>query len=148
MDDNIKALLAKLWKNEAVDLEPGTHYVDEVLTVHVSGTVIKQNDAMVAPTTSLPLIPILALFWQRLGATREHAMEALRESLITAIQDGADKDEQIKSNIKDCEAAVKAIKEDFLGKLPKVKRSGRVVTKDLQVEVLPVEEEVLEPAAA
>ena len=75
-------------------------------------------------------------------------MEALRESLITAIQDGADKDEQIRSNIKDCEAAVTAIKIELLGKLPKVKRSGRVITKDLQVEVLPVEEDVLAPAAA
>jgi hypothetical protein len=32
--------------------------------------------------------------------------------------------------------------------LPKVRRSGRVVTKDLRVELLPVQEETLEPVAA
>ena len=148
MDASVKALVAKCWKSESLDLEVGTTFVDETFLVHVSGTVAKQNDAMVAPTTSLPLIPILALFWQRLGATREHAMEALRESLITAIQDGADKDEQIRSNIKDCEVAVKAIKTELLGKLPKVKRSGRVLTKDLHIETLPVEGDVLAPVAA
>ena len=51
MCDNIKVLLAKCWKNELVDLAPGTHYVDEMFTVHMCGSVQKQSDAMVAPTT-------------------------------------------------------------------------------------------------
>ncbi len=146
MDNTTKSLIARVWKNEALDLDAGEHYFDETLTIHVSGTVTKHADQMAAPTTSLPLIPILALFWQRLGATREHAMQALRESLITAMQDGADKDERIKANIKDCELAVNAIKTELLSKLPKVKRSGRVLTKGIQIEILPVPEEVLEPA--
>jgi len=146
MDSSVKALLAKCWKDEPLDLEVGTTFVDETFLVHVSGSVVRQNDAMVAPTTSLPLIPILALFWQRLGATREHAMEALRDSLVAALQDGTDKDEQIKSKIKDCEVAINAIKSELLERLPKVRRSGRVITKDLEVEILPVEDGVLAAA--
>ena len=53
MDSNVRALIAKIWKNESVDLEPGTHYVDDVLTIHVAGTVTKQSDQMVAPTVSI-----------------------------------------------------------------------------------------------
>ena len=36
----------------------------------------------------------------------------------------------------------------LLAKLPKAKRNGKVVTKDLRVEVVPASEEVLVPAAA
>ncbi len=35
-DNTIKGLLAKCWKDELVDLAPGTHYVDEIFTVHMS----------------------------------------------------------------------------------------------------------------
>ena len=41
MCDSIRGLLAKAWKDEVVDLAPGTHYLDEVLTIHVSGSVQK-----------------------------------------------------------------------------------------------------------
>jgi hypothetical protein len=149
MDSNIKALIAKSWKNESVDLEPGTHYVDDVLTIRVSGTVTKQNDAMVAPTTSLPLLPILALFWEKSGITRDHALRMLKEAITEAMTtNGKTKNEQIEARMMDVEAAVKAVKTDLIAKLPKVKRSGRVVTKDLQIEVLPVGEDALVPAAA
>ena len=149
MCDNIKGLLGKVFKDEPVDLQSGRHFFDETLTVRVMGTVEKQGDQMVAPTASIPLVAALALFWQRSGVTREHAMKALREAITEAMKDGADKDEKIKAHIKDCEAAIKAVKED-LAKLPKVKRAGRLITKDLQVELLPVAEEqdTLAPVAA
>ena len=143
--DNVKALLAKVWKDEPLDLEPGRHYFDEVLTVRVMGTVEKQADQLIAPTTSLPLITVIALFWQRCGVTREHAMQALREAITEAMKEGVDKDERIKSHIKDCEAAVKAVKDELIAKLPKAKRAGKVVTKDLCIEV---HEEALATAAA
>ena len=50
--------------------------------------------------------------------------------------------------MKDVEKAVKAVKKDLIAKLPKAKRSGRVITKELEVEVLPVVDEVLATAAA
>jgi hypothetical protein len=62
MTDNLKGVLAKCWKDEPIDLEPGHHFCDEVLTVRVTGTVEKLEEELVAPTVSIPLIPTLALF--------------------------------------------------------------------------------------
>ena len=148
MDNTIESLIARVWKNEALDLTAGEHYFDEVLTIHVSGTVTKQADQMAAPTTSLPLIPILALFWEKCGVSRNHALRMLREAITEAMENGKSKDERIEARIKDVEKAVETVKKDLIAKLPKVKRSGRVVTKDLHIEVLQVYEELLEPAAA
>jgi len=97
--DNLKALLAKVWKDEAVDLEPGRHYFDEVVTVRVSGTVEKQSDQMVAPTVSIPLILTLALFWEKAGIARDHALRMLRESIIEAMTSGKSTDEQIEARM-------------------------------------------------
>ena len=148
MCDNLKGLLARVWKDEDLVLETGTHHVDETITVRVSGTVQKQNDQLVAPTTSIPLLLTIALLFQKSGATRENNLRILREAITEAMQEGTDKDERIKSYIKDCEATVAAVKEQLISQLPKVRRSGRVVTKDLRVELLPVQEETLEPVAA
>jgi hypothetical protein len=148
MDANLKALVTKVWKDKELALDPGAHYIDDVITIHVSGTVVKQKDAMVAPTTSLPTIMVLALFWEKAGITRDHALRMLKEAVTEAMANGKDKDEQIEARIKDVEAAVKAVREDLIAKLPKQKRAGRVITKDLHVEVLPVHEDVLSPAAA
>lgn len=135
-DSTVKGLLAKVWKDEEIDLAPGTHYVDEVLTIHVSGSVQRQNDAMVAPTTSLPLIPILALFWEKSGIARDHALRMLREAITEAMEQGKTKGERIEARIKDVETSVKAVKDDLISKLPKQRRSGRLITKDLQITVL------------
>jgi len=147
MMENIKALIAKAWKDEELDLDLGRHYFDDVLTIRVSGTVEKQADQLVAPTTSVPLIPTLALFWEKAGIAREHAMNMLREAITEAMTDGTDKNERIESHINDVEAAIKAVKDELIAKLPKARRSGKVVTKDLEVEILPVADEVLLPAA-
>ena len=144
----VKALLAKAWKDEVLDLQPGRHHFDEVVTVRVSGSVEKQSDQMVAPTTSLPLIPILALFWEKCGVSRDHALRMLREAITEAMQNGKTKTEQIEARIRDVEKAVEAVKTDLIAKLPKQKRSGRIVTKDLSVEVMPVGEDALVPVAA
>lgn len=144
---NLKALLAKVWKDEVVDLQPGRHYFDEVVTVRISGTVEKQSDQMVAPTVSIPLILTLALFWEKCGVTRDRALAILREAITEAMTTGKSTDEQIEARLKDVEKAVEAVKKDLIGALPKQKRAGRVVTKDLSVEVMPVNEDILTPAA-
>jgi hypothetical protein len=143
MDDNLKALLAKAWKNEAVDLEPGRHFFDELLTVRISGTVERQVDQLVAPTVSIPLILTLALFWEKCGLAQDHALQMFKEAITEAMTNGKGKDEQIEAHMMDVERAVAAVKKDLIAKLPKAKRSGRVITKDLEVEVLPVVDEAL-----
>jgi len=147
MDNNLKGLLAKVWKDEALGLDAGRHDFDEVITIRVHGTVEKHGDQMVAPTVSIPLITTLALFWEKAGIARDHALRLLREAILEAMADGADKDERIEARMEDVTKAVEAVKKDLIAKLPKQKRAGRVVTKDLEVEVVPVHEEILTPAA-
>jgi hypothetical protein len=134
--DNIKGLLAKCWKNELLDLEPGHHFFDELLTIRVSGSVQKMDDQFVAPTTSLPTILTLALFWQKCGVTRDHALNMLKEAITEAMANGTDMDGEIAARVKDVEQAVQTVKKDLIAKLPKQKRAGRVVTKDLEIEVV------------
>lgn len=146
MDATVKALLSRCWKDEPLDLEVGTTFVDEVVTIHVSGSVVRHADQLVAATTSIPLIPVLALFWEKAGVSRDHALRMLREAITEAMENGKSKDVQIESRIKDVEKAVEAVKTELIAKLPKQKRAGRIVTKDLEVEILPVEDGVLAAA--
>lgn len=148
MLDTIKGLVAKTWKNESVDLEPGRHYVDETVTIRVHGSVEKHVDQSVAPTVSIPLILTLALFWEKAGISRDHALRMLREAITEAMQNGKAKEERIEARMKDVETAVDAVRKDLLTQLPKQKRSGRVVTKDLRVEVIAQDAELPEVAVA
>ena len=134
-DDLVKGLLAKCWKDEPIDLEPGRHFCDEVLTVRVTGTVEKREDEFVAPTVSIPLIPTLALFWEKCGVTRDHALRMLREAVTEAMLDGVKEDENILDRIKDVDAAIKTVRSELIERLPKMRRSGRVITKGLTVTV-------------
>ena len=135
MTDNLKGLLVKCWKDEPIDLEPGRHFCDEVLTVRVTGTVEKREDEFVAPTVSIPLIPTLALFFEKCGVTRDHALRMLREALTEAMLDGVKEDAHIQDRVKDVDAAIKAVRTELIERLPKMRRSGRVITKGLTVTV-------------
>jgi hypothetical protein len=135
MTDKLKGLLAKCWKDEPIDLEPGRHFCDEVLTVRVSGVVEKKEDEFVAPTVSIPLIPTLALFWEKCGVTRDHALRMLREAITEAMLDGIKEDGHIQSRVKDVEAAIKAVRTDLIDRLPKMRRAGKLITNDLTVSV-------------
>ena len=146
--DNIKGLLAKCWKNETLELESGHHEFDESITIRVSGSIEKMGDQYVAPTTSLPTILTLALFWQKCGVTRDHALNLLKEAITEALTSGTNKDTEIAARVKDVEKAVEAVKRDLIAKLPKQKRAGRVVTKNLSIEVKPVREESFAVAVA
>ena len=146
--DNLKGLLAKAWKNETLELESGVHNYDDTITIRITGSVQKMDDQFVAPTTSLPTILTLALFWQKCGVTRDHALNMLREAITEALTSGKNKDTEIAARVKDVEKAVDSIKRDLIAKLPKQKRAGRVVTKNLTVEVEPVLEESFAVAVA
>lgn len=146
MDATTKALLAKAWKNEELDLGVGRHYFDEQFVVRVSGSVEKHDDQLVAPTVSIPLVTTLALFFDKCGVTRDAALNLLREAITEAMDENVNEDAKIKQRIGDVEKAIKAVKDELIAKLPKMKRSGRVVTKDLEVKVTPVIAEELAAA--
>ena len=135
---NAKALLAKNWKNEDADLSPGRHYIEEEFVVRVSGSVEKLDDEMVAPTVSIPLIAVLALFWEKCGVVREHALAMLRDALQEAMTARVKEDASIKARIKDVDEAVKAIRTELIAGLPKMHREGKLLLDGLQVEVMPI----------
>ena len=134
---NIKSLVAKCWKSEKPELEAGEHFIDEVLTIRMRGTVKQcERETDVPPTVSIPLITSLALFWEKCGVTREHALRMLRESITEAMEKGIKEDEDIASRIKDVEGALRAVREDLIDRLPRVERAGKLLTKDLEVEIV------------
>jgi hypothetical protein len=134
----IKALLAKKWKDEQTNLTPGVHFIDEEFTVRLRGSVTKEGDQLATPTVAVPLISVLALFWEKAGLARDEAMGLLREALIEAMDEGRNQDAEIKSRIDDVSAAISAVRNDLLAQLPKMPRAGRTLTKNLRITVTPV----------
>ncbi len=134
----LEALLAKKWKNESADLQPGTHFISEEVVVRVRGSVEKRDDQLVAPTVSIPLITTLALFWEKSGITRDHALKMLKDAMIEAMADGVSEDGNISDRISDVTTAIAKVRKDLIDELPKMKRSGALVLKNLEVEVSPV----------
>ena len=140
MTNLFKALLAKAWKDQETNLlSPGTHFIDEEFVVRLSGYVEKHADQQITPTTSVPLISVLALFWEKSGIAQDTAIQLLREAITEAMDENACKNCRIKSRIDDVNSAVEAVKKDLLAKLPKVSRAGRTVTKGLQISVKSLE---------
>ena len=138
MHDKIKGLLAKVWKDEEADLQPGQHYFNETLIVRIKGTVEKAQDQHVTPTVSVPLVTTLALFWEKAGVDRDQALKLLREAITEAMELGENEDARIKQQIDDVSEAIKAVRNELLERLPKMPRSGRTITQDLQVTVEPL----------
>lgn len=141
MIENVRGLLGKVWKDEEVELPVGRHHFDEVLLVHVQGSVEKHDDQLAAPTVSIPLVTTLALFWEKCGIEKDKALALLREAITEAMAEGVDENANIKANIDDVNAAISAVRKELIDKLPKMHRSGKVVTKDLTVTVMPQVEE-------
>lgn len=138
---NTKALLAKSWKNEAADLPVGRHEVNETLIVRVRGEIEKHDDQMIAPTVSIPLVSVLAYFWERAGIERDAAMSMLREAITEAMTDGRKEDAAVLKRIEDVEAALKSVRQDLIATLPKMPRAGRLDTKNLSIDVLALSSE-------
>jgi 20S proteasome alpha/beta subunit len=78
----------------------------------------------------------LALFWEKCGITRDHALRMLKEAITEAMLDGVKEDDHIQSRIKDVDAAIKAVRTELIAQLPKMRRNGKVITRDLAVTVM------------
>jgi hypothetical protein len=133
MDSTIKALIVKKFKDSEMDLDVGRHCVDETVVVRVSGTVERHEDQWIAPTISIPLIPTIAFFWERLGVEKDAAMSVLRDAITEAMRAKTNESPSIKSKMDDVAEAVAAVKRDLIDELPKLRRAGRTDVSDLQV---------------
>lgn len=136
--NQIKNLIAKVWGKESADFKVGRHEIDEVLVVRVRGSVEKHADQFVSPTVSIPLVSTLALFWEKAGLNRDEALSLLREAITEVMDVKVNEDTAIQSRIDDVHQAISVIRKDLIDQLPKMKRSGRLVTKDLDIAVTPV----------
>ena len=133
----VKTLLAKCWKKENADLATGTHWIDETITVRVCGTVEKLDDEFATPTVSIPLIPTLAYFADRLGLEKAEAISTQREALHEAMTKKVKEDGHIQDRIGDFADAVKAIRQELIADLPKMRREGKLLVDGLTVEMEP-----------
>lgn len=136
--NQIKNLLSKVWGKESAEFTVGRHEIDEVLVVRVRGSVEKFTDQFVSPTVSIPLVSTLALFWSKAGLNRDEALSLPREAITEAMDDKVNEDAAIQRRIDDVQEAISAIRKDLIDQLPKMKRSGRLVTKDLDIAVTSV----------
>ncbi len=136
-----KSLIAKSWKNESTELSVGRHEINETLIVRVRGQVEKHDDQMIAPTVSIPLVSVLAYFWERAGIERDSAMAMLREAIHEAMTSGQNESAAVMQRIEDVNAAIKAVKSDLIAKLPKMHRNGKLDTSDLCIDVLALSSE-------
>ena len=136
--NEIKNLIAKVWGKEKAEFGIGRHEIDEVLVVRVRGSVEKHTDQLVSPTVSIPLVSTLALFWSKAGLNRDEALSLLREAITEAMDDRVNEDHAIQQRIDDVQEAIAAIRTDLIDQLPKMKRAGRLVTKDLDIAVTSV----------
>ena len=143
MDSSIKALIVKKFKDADLDLDVGRHFIDETVVVRISGTVERHEDQWILPTVSIPLIPTIAYFWERLGVDKDAAMGVLRDAIAEAMKARINESHSIESKMDDVAEAVAAVKQDLIGELPKMWRAGRTDVGDLQVtvnELTPVSE--------
>ncbi len=102
---------------------------------HLNGSVERHEDQMIAPTVSIPLIPVVAFLWERLGVGRERAMHVLREAITEAMRAKVNESPSIKSKIDDVAEAIAAVKQELIATLPKMRRTGRTDVSDLRVTV-------------
>lgn len=135
MDTTLKALIVKKFKDAEMDLDVGRHWVDETVVVRFSGTVERHEDQWIAPTISIPLIPTIAFFCEKLGGENNAAMSVMRDAITEAMQAQTNESPSIKSKMDDVAEAVAAVKRDLIGELPKMRRSGRTDVTDLRVTV-------------
>ena len=135
MDNNVRALIVKKFKDAELELGVGRHNVDETFVVRVVGSVERHEDQWIAPTISIPLIPVIAFFWDRLGVEQDAAMGVLRDAIKQAMLSKTNESPSIKSKMDEVAEAVAAVKHDLIAELPKMRRSGRTDVSDLSVKI-------------
>ena len=116
-------------------IEAGTYDLDVTLEVTVRGTVTQNPEELNAATTSVPLLSVLALVLQKSGITREHSMRLLREALGEAMLEGKDKNAAISEHVKGMEEVIKIVKKEVIDQLPQVVRKGKLLAKDVDIDV-------------
>ena len=138
MDSTIQSILGKIWSKTAPDLQPGLTEVHGEFLVRVSGCVEKSEDSLATPTVSIPLITTLAFCFEKLGVDRDTVAPVLRDAIREAMEAEQKEDGSIKARIRHVVEAVEFVKKEILQTLPKMRRQGRLDTRNLRVSFEPV----------
>ena len=138
MDNTIQAILGKIWSKNAPDIQPGLTEVHGEYLVRVSGCVEKGPDSEATPTVSIPLISTLAFLCEKLGVDRDSVAPVLRDAIRDAMENEQKEDGAIQAKIRHVTEAVEYVKREILQTLPKMKRQGRLDTRNLRVSFEPV----------
>ena len=77
-DQTARCLIVKKFKDSEADLDVGRHWIDETVVLRVSGSVELHEDQWIAPTVSIPLIPTIAFFWERIGVEKDEMDHGFR----------------------------------------------------------------------
>lgn len=138
MDTLIQSILGKIWSKTSPDLAPGLTEVHGEYLVRVSGCVEKGEESECTPTVSVPLITTLAFCFEKLGVDRNSVAPVLREAIREAMEAEQKEDSAIQARIRHVTEAVEFVKKEILQTLPKMKRQGRLDTRNLRVSFEPV----------
>lgn len=136
--DTIQAILGKIWSKSSADLAPGLTEIHGAYLLSVSGCVEKGEDCFVTPTVSIPLITTLAFCFEKLRVDRDSQVAVLRQAIHEAMEAEQKEDSSIKARIRHVSEAVEFVKREILQKLPKMRRHGRLDTRNLWVSFEPV----------
>lgn len=137
MEMLIQAILGKIWSKTSPDLAPGLTEISGEFLVRVSGCVEKGEDCFATPTVSIPLITTLAFCFEKLGVDRDSVAPVLRDAIREAME-AEQKEDSIKARIRHVTEAVEFVKREILQTLPKMRRQGRLDTRNLRVSFEPV----------
>ena len=88
--------------------------------------------------SSIPLISTLAFCFEKLGVDRDSQVAVLRTAIREAMEAEQNEDGAIKARIRHVTESVEFVKREILQNLPKMKRSGKLDTRNLRVSVEPV----------
>jgi hypothetical protein len=86
------------------------------------------------PTSSIPLLPTLALLLKRMGVQREDALEVLRDVMKQALEMGKDAAKQLLEETGVAEMEER-LRQEVIEKLPRVPVKGAVTVKPEDVVV-------------
>lgn len=103
---------------------PGKYPFD--ISMHIKGVLTVGDDYMRAPTVSIPVLEVLALFIARAGITRERSESLLVDCLTAAMSKNDGKAQgQIASVLPQVAATLERVQKEVISKLPLAKVNGQ-----------------------
>ena len=117
----MKALGAQLdHQAKGLRIPEGTHHLDHLVTVRVTGTVQQAPDQEYTPTTSIPLLAVLARVVQMTGWAGDRAIANITRAAAEALRDG----EPVGEYIEFTNAALQQVRQSMRD-LPPAVRTGQ-----------------------